>query len=143
MNTFTYFMNSLAVMSIFSVFLPSTSFAAGGSIYNTELYTLIAKGCKEIDLGAWRHATKNVLLERGAKIRKVEICNGGVYPIFYTEFQYDPQLEATDDYFSPLYSKLLEANGRWSYSIVDIADRVIINIRPKERGGYYIGLESY
>ena len=41
----------------------------------TDLYTKTVHGCHDVDLSGWMHPAKQVLLDPGATIGKLELCN--------------------------------------------------------------------
>lgn len=98
----------------------------------TELFKSL-KGCASVDLGSWNHPTKSLLIQRGAKLEKVQLCNNRRYPVFYVDFPYDPQGQ-TEDYFLPLYREMKKANGGWPYSFVATSDNTIISIEYGKKG---------
>ncbi len=93
----------------------------------TELFKSL-KGCTSVDFGSWNHPTKSLLIQKGAKLEKVQLCNNKRYPVFYVDFPYDPQGQ-TKDYFLPLYAEMKKANGGWPYSFVATSDNTIISIK--------------
>src|SRR5579871_3659596 len=95
--------------------------AGATPLAGSDLYTKIAHDCHSLDLSKWQHPTRTVMENAGVQIIKVELCNGGKYPIFTVGFKYDPQGQ-TDDYFDPLYANMAQANGFWPYSFVDTED---------------------
>ncbi|MCG6576994.1 hypothetical protein EGM97_20050 [Pseudomonas sp. AF32] len=87
------------------------------ALQDTELYTQKATDCQDVDLATWQHPTRIVLEKNGIKLERVQLCNGGRYPIFLGEVPYDPQGQ-TKDFFLPLYEQLRKANGKWPYVLV-------------------------
>jgi hypothetical protein len=98
---------------------------------DTELFTKTAKGCKDVNMEGWQHPTRQVFIERGIKLQKVSLCNSNKFPIFYAEVPYDPHFAHNDNYFTPLYSALLKANGQWPFAIVATGDNAIIVVTGK------------
>ncbi|BBP65033.1 hypothetical protein PHLH5_25740 [Pseudomonas sp. Cab53] len=84
---------------------------------DTELYTQKTHDCQDVDLATWQHPARAVLEKSGIKLERVQLCNGGRYPIFIGEVPYDPQGQ-TKDFFLPLYEDLRKANGKWPYVLV-------------------------
>ncbi|CAH0125510.1 hypothetical protein [Pseudomonas mediterranea] len=87
------------------------------ALKDTELYTQNASDCQDVDLNTWQHPARTVLEKNGIKLERVQLCNGGRYPIFQGEVPYDPQGQ-TKDFFLPLYEQLRKANGKWPYVLV-------------------------
>lgn len=107
----------------------------------SRLYTKLATACEALDLKTWTHATRKVLEANRATIEKVELCNARKYPVFTARFPYDINGQ-TDNYFHPLYLKLLEANGGWAYSIVAPEDGAIVHV-SKQPGGMKLDREAF
>jgi hypothetical protein len=108
---------------------------------DTNLFSTIAKGCRTLDLTTWRHPTRTLLLEQGAEIEQVQLCNDDKYPIFFVRFPYDPQ-GATADYFHPLFEKMRGANGGWPFSFVALTDHTVLNLRYS-KGQVAVDYEPY
>ena len=104
---------------------PGTTQAAAPGLAQTSLYSDTVHGCHAVDLSTWTHPAKRVLVEAGAKLAKVELCNGDRFPVFTAALPFDPEGH-TDSYFDKLYAALAEANGFWSYALVDTADDEIV-----------------
>jgi hypothetical protein len=128
----------LAVASSVSV----SNAASATSLDKTQLYTVQTHGCQAIALQGWAHPTRRVLTTAGVGIAKVELCNGGKYPIFTVHFKYDPQGQ-TDDYFNPLYAKMAEANSFWPFSFVDLDDDVIVDVGVDSKHDLTIDYEDF
>jgi hypothetical protein len=116
--------------------------AEATSLDQTQLYTTQTHACHNIQLQGWSHPTRRVLTNAGVGIAKVELCNGGKYPIFTVHFKYDPQGQ-TDDYFDPLYAKMANANGFWPFSFVDLDDDVIVDIGVDSKHDLTISYEDF
>lgn len=112
------------------------------SLGETGLFAKIVHGCTAVDLKAWRHPTRSLLLERKVAIEQVQLCNAGVYPVFFVRFPYDPQ-GRTADYFLPLYDGMRRANGGHPYSFVAISDNTVVNVRYRPDGHAAIEYEMY
>jgi hypothetical protein len=95
-------------------------------IKETELFTKTVSGCKDVKMEGWNHPTKQVLIERGVKLEKVSLCNNKKFPIFYAGVPYDPNFAHNNNYFFPLYSAMLKANGQSQFAIVATSDNTII-----------------
>lgn len=87
------------------------------ALNDTELYTQKTTDCHDVDLATWQHPARTVLEKSGIKLQRVQLCNGGHYPIFLGEVPYDPQGQ-TKDFFLPLFEDLRKANGKWPYALV-------------------------
>ena len=66
------------------------------TLVQTDLYSKITHDCQPVDLATWSHPTRNVLQDEKVKILKVELCNGGKYPIYTVGLKYDPEGGAAD-----------------------------------------------
>jgi hypothetical protein len=109
---------------------------------DTRLFSSIAKDCSAVDLDHWQHPTRSLLLKRHVQIEKVQICNGGNYPIFFVRFPYDPQGQ-TKSYFGPLFDKMRIANGGWPYSFVALSDNTVLNVSYGPTGYPDLEYEMY
>ena len=99
----------------------------------TTLYAATVHGCRAVDLATWRHPTRDVLRAARARVKRVELCNGGSFPVFTVILPYDVYGRA-DDYFNKLYADLAKANGFWSYALVDLANNVVISVAVERAG---------
>jgi hypothetical protein len=115
---------------------------AAPTLEQTELYSKITNGCRSIALAHWRHPTAQVLKKADVTLSKVELCNGGKYPIFTVHFKYDPRA-TTSFYFNPLYAKMAASNGFWPFSFVDADDNVVINVSVSPGHKLSIRYEDY
>ncbi len=94
----------------------------------TSLYRERAKDCRALELKAWSHPTRKVMESARVGIDKVELCNGGVYPIFTVALPGDPIVGVNDAYYNKLNARMAEANGWHSYAFVDANRGVIIYV---------------
>jgi hypothetical protein len=108
----------------------------------TPLYKDIAHGCRALDLKQWSHPTKRVLDRKQIEIRKVELCNNDVYPIFTVSFRYDPQ-GPNDAYYNKLFAEMAAANGYHSYSFVDPAWSIIMDVKVTGKNELSISYEDF
>jgi len=126
---------------------PMCSQAAMISFESAEKsFTQIAKNCVDVDLTTWKHPTRAALIDHEFKIKKVQICNDGKYPVFYGEPKGNPSAPSknTNDYFAPLYESVLKANGRWPYSLVYQRDHWAVSVSAnKGAPGLTINEENY
>lgn len=111
-------------------------------IKDTEFFSKTAWGCQDVKMEKWSHPTRKILIQRGAILKKVSLCNNKKLPVFYAEIPYDPHLAHNNNYLHPLYHSLLEANGWWPFAIVSINDNTIIFISGN-RGTLSESLEDY
>ena len=132
---------SLAVGFPIAVCCLHSAYASGGCSADA-LYSKIANGCRSIALDHWRHPTAQVLRKADVTSSKVELCNEGKYPIFTVHFRYDPRA-STSSYFSPLYARMVAANGFWPFSFVDADDNVVINVSISPGHRLSISYEDY
>jgi hypothetical protein len=112
------------------------------SLADTHLFAKQVKDCKDVDLNSWHHPTRKVLVDRGASIERVSLCNGGKYPVFYVRFRYDP-MGQTRDYFEPLYAAMGTANGKWPFAFVATSDDLVITLSFDANGAYHEEYEAY
>ena len=94
----------------------------------TALYREKASGCRTLELAAWSHPTRKVMETSRVDIRKVELCNGDVYPIFTVGLPGEPLVRVNDAYYNKLHARMAEANGWHSYAFVDAERGVIIYV---------------
>lgn len=94
----------------------------------TSLCKDTAHGCRTLDLANWSHPTRQALERAQVEIRKVELCNRDVYPIFTVRFRASPMLGVNDAWFNALYDKMIAANGFHSFSFVDPGWGVIASV---------------
>lgn len=84
--------------------------------------------CAMVELETWRHPVRDVLERAGAnRLLWLALCEGRTYPVFGMDFDLDPR-GATRDYFIPLWMDMLDANGRWAFSVAVPRDNVMINV---------------
>jgi hypothetical protein len=94
----------------------------------TALYKGIAHGCRTLGLKSWSHPTRQVLERAKIKIKKVELCNQGIYPIYTVRFDASPMLGVNDKYFNKIYTEMAAANGFHSFAFVDPGWGVIVTV---------------
>ncbi len=102
--------------------------AAAAPLEATTLYREKARDCRAVDLRTWTHPTRRVMESSRIEISKVELCNGGVYPVFTVSLPGDPMAGASDSYFNKLHARMGEANGWHSYALVDPARGEIVYV---------------
>ncbi|CRM16776.1 MULTISPECIES: hypothetical protein [Pseudomonas] len=111
--------------------LPSLAFALP-PLEDTTLYSQTARDCQDVDLTTWQHPTRALLEKNHFALDRIQLCNGGHYPIFHVQAPYDPRGQ-TKDFFLPLYERMRKANGKWPYALVDSSDAVVVYVSyPKE-----------
>lgn len=108
----------------------------------TALYKEIAHRCRALDLKQWAHPTKRVLDRAQIAISKVELCNNDVYPIFTVSLKYDPQ-GPNDAYYHKLFAEMAAANGYYSYSFVDPAWPIVINVKTAGKKEISVSYEDF
>jgi len=81
------------------------------SLQATALYKDTAHGCRALDMKSWSHPTRKVLERSKIEIKKVELCNQDVYPIYTVRFDASPMLGVNDKHFNKLYVEMAAANG--------------------------------
>lgn len=115
---------------------------AGTALEDTQLYTKLASDCHDVDLSTWEHPTRLVLEKNGITLSRLQLCNGGRYPIFYVDLPYDPQGQ-TLDFFMPLYEQMRKANGKWPYAFVAGSDGQVVYISYRDNGTIARDFEFY
>jgi len=109
----------------------------------TALYREKAGACRTVDLKTWMHPTRKVMESERVEILKVELCNGGVYPIFTVGLPGDPMVGINDRYFNKLHARMIEANGWHSYAFVDPGRGVIVTVDMTAKREASIGYEEF
>jgi hypothetical protein len=127
---------SLAIASI-----PVTALGAP-PLEATSLYRDLARGCKTLDLKQWSHPTRQVLEEAEIEIKKVELCNHDLYPVFTVAIKYDPN-GPNDKYYNRLYAAMTEANGNHPFSLVDTEFGVIMMIAVQGKHDIAVDYEQF
>ncbi|TVT92158.1 hypothetical protein [Pseudomonas sp. RGB] len=111
--------------------LPSLAYALPALKYTT-LYTTTVHDCEDVNLATWQHPTRALLEKNNFQLERIQLCNGGHYPIFQVQAPYDPRGQ-TKDFFLPLYEHMRKANGKWPYALVDSSDAVVVYVSyPKD-----------
>ena len=85
----------------------------------TTLYTATARGCQPVDLATWHHPARKVLQAAQVRVVKVELCENR-FPVFTVALPYGID-GPNDAYFNRLFAELADANGFWSYALVDLS----------------------
>lgn len=109
----------------------------------TALYREKARDCRTIDLATWSHPTRKVMESNRVGIHKVELCNGGIYPVFTVGLPGDPMVGINDSYFNKLHARMIEANGRHSYAFVDDGRGVIVTVDMTGKRAAEINYEEF
>lgn len=99
----------------------------------TALYRERASGCRTLDLETWSHPTRKAMKSARVEIRKVELCNGDVYPIFTAALPGEPLVGVNDRFFNRLYARMAAANGWHPFAFVDPGRGVIVYVDVKGR----------
>ncbi|WP_248749263.1 hypothetical protein [Pseudomonas sp. MWU15-20650] len=111
--------------------LPGLAYALP-ALKDTTLYTHTAQDCHDVDLATWQHPTRALLERNNFQLERIQLCNGGHYPVFQVQAPYDPRGQ-TKDFFLPLYEQMRKANGKWPYALVDSSDAVVVYVSyPKD-----------
>ncbi len=122
--------------------LPGLAAAELPLLANTELYSKMVSDCHDVELATWKHPTRAVLEKNAIPIERVQLCNGGHYPIFHVQLPYDPQGQ-TKDFFIPLYEQMRKANGKWPYAFVASNDAQVLYISYRDNGTIAMDYEFY
>ncbi|HMN72370.1 MAG TPA: hypothetical protein PKA55_10940 [Rhodoblastus sp.] len=109
----------------------------------TSLYREKATNCRTLDLRNWSHPTRKVMEASRVEIRKVELCNGGVYPVFTVGLPGDPLVGINDAYYNKLNARMAEANGWHSYAFVDSGRGVVVYVDTTGKGALSVNYEEF
>ena len=91
------------------------------------------ENCFNLDLRQWRHKTRYVIENhKEVQLHWVKMCRNKTYPVFGVKFDYDPQ-GATKDFFHPLFREMIEANGFWPFSFIEVDDRLAIHVYQEKK----------
>ncbi len=113
------------------------------SLEATALYKDTAHDCRTLDLKSWSHPTRKVLERSKIEIKKVELCNQDVYPIYTVRFDASPMLGANDKYFNKLYVEMAAANGFHSFAFVDPGWGLIVTVDVKGKKEVSISYDEF
>jgi hypothetical protein len=113
----------------------------GTPLGESSLYKALARDCRTLDLKHWSHPTRHVLEHAEIEIKKVELCNHDLYPVFTVAMKYDPN-GPNGKYYNRLFAAMAEANGFHSFSIVDIEFGMIVNIAVKGKHEIAVDFEE-
>jgi len=108
----------------------------------TSLYKDVAHGCRTLDLKQWSHPTRRVLDHAQVELKKVELCNNDLYPIFTVWLKYHPMF-GNDKYFNKLYADMFAANGYHPFSFVDYSSNVVVDIEVTGKKEISISYEEF
>ena len=112
------------------------------ALQDTTLYGEKAKDCQDVDLATWQHPTRTLLEKNSFQLERIQLCNGGRYPIFHVQAPYDPRGQ-TKDFFLPLYENMRKANGKWPFALVDRSDAVVVYVSYPQSNGISLNYEGY
>lgn len=116
--------------------------AAPAAVDPSWLKDRFGSDCTMVDLQTWSHPVGDVLARAGAnRLLWLALCQDRTYPVFGMAFDYDPR-GATRDYFVPLWSDMLKANGNWAFTVVDAVDGVMIHVSREGRRGLTLDEED-
>ncbi|WP_404483853.1 hypothetical protein ABWL43_19960 [Pseudomonas sp. HT11] len=119
------------LLPLLLLLLPSLAHALP-ALKDTTLYTTTVHDCEDVNLATWQHPTRTLLEKNNFQLERIQLCNGGRYPIFQVQAPYDPRGQ-TKDFFLPLYEHMRKANGKWPYALVDSSDAVVVYVSyPKD-----------
>ncbi|EFQ62077.1 hypothetical protein PFWH6_4069 [Pseudomonas fluorescens WH6] len=121
--------------------LPTLAYALP-ALENTTLYSDTAKDCHDVDLATWQHPTRTLLEKNNFQLERIQLCNGGHYPIFQVQAPYDPRGQ-TKDFFLPFYEDMRKANGKWPYALVDNSDAVVVYVSYPKNDTIALDYEGY
>jgi hypothetical protein len=109
----------------------------------TSLYKDVAHECRTLDLKQWSHPTRRVLDHAQVELKKVELCNHDLYPIFTVWLKYHPMIGPNDNYFNKLYGDMFAANGYHPFSLVDYSSNVVVEIEVTGKKEISISYEEF
>ena len=118
----------IMLASLASICLAGVAPLYAAPLEATSLYREKARDCRTVDLATWSHPTRKAMANARVEIRKVELCNGGVYPVFTVALPGDPMGGINDSYFNKLHARMIAANGHHAYAFVDLARGVIVTV---------------
>jgi hypothetical protein len=131
----------LALITLTIACAPAAGFAAP-PLDATSLYKDLARGCRTLDLQHWTHPTRHVLEHAEIAIKKVELCNHDVYPVFTVVLKYDPN-GPNDKYYNKLYVDMMAANAYHSFALVDTDLGWITEVTVKDKHDLNIDYEEF
>ena len=131
----------LVLISMAIAFIPRAALCES-PLGESSLYQDLARDCRTLDLKHWSHPTRSVLEQADIAIKKVELCNHDLYPVFTVAIKYDPN-GPNDKYYNRLFVAMAEANGFHSFSVVDITFSMIMNIAVKGKHEIAIDYEEF
>ncbi|MGY2374280.1 hypothetical protein ACW9IB_07210 [Pseudomonas sp. SDO524_S393] len=129
------------LLPLFLLLLPGLA-CAYPALQDTTLYRDTAHDCHDVDLATWQHPTRTLLEKKGFQLDRIELCNGGRYPIFHGEAPYDPRGQ-TKEFFLPLYEQMRKANGKWPFALVVSSDTVVVYVSYPKDDGISLNYEDY
>ena len=109
----------------------------------TALLREKASGCRTLDLKTWSHPTRKAMERARVEIRKVELCNGDVYPIFTVALPGEPLVGVNDRFFNKLYAQMAGANGWHPFAFVDAGRGVVVYVDVNGRRNLSIDYEEF
>lgn len=121
--------------------LPCQAFALP-ALQDTGLYQSKARDCRDVDLATWQHPARRVLEKYKVKLERVQLCNGGHYPVFTGQVPYDPNGQ-TKSWFVPLYEEMRKANSKWPFALVASSDDLIVYVSYPASDGIALDYERY
>lgn len=98
----------------------------------SQLYSVVAKGCKTVDLKTWQHPTKAVFKKYKVDLQKVQLCNNNKYPVFIGESELDLSSGPNQRYAKEFFITLLQKNANWSYAFVETLSQEVHFIHNKK-----------
>ncbi|NVZ23709.1 hypothetical protein [Pseudomonas costantinii] len=129
------------VLPLLLLLLPGLAHALP-ALKDTTLYTNTAHDCHDVDLATWQHPTRTLLEKNNFQLERIQLCNGGHYPIFQVQAPYDPRGQ-TKDFYLPLYEQMRKANGKWPYALVDSSDAVVVYVSYPKGDSISLDYEGY
>jgi hypothetical protein len=102
----------------------------------------VADDCEAVALATWNHPTLEVIRKRKqAHLEWVMLCRNRSYPVYGTNFDYDPQ-GRTSDFFNPLYDEMLSQNRDAPFSFAALRDKLIIDVTRPARDGVSVDIRE-
>ena len=112
-----------------------------GSEWLPQVNNRLKSDCSLRSAEEWAHPTKEVLEEAGVDFRFVMQCNDLDHTVFGVSFRYDMRAK-TDDFFHPLYFKMMKANNGRPFSFLDVRGAVFASLKRQENGNLALGLKD-
>lgn len=109
--------------------------------WQTVLSREMGETCKTAVSTRQIERMQNVLKEAGAELQFVLSCQNGHLPVFAVKFPYD-QRGPTEDYFYPLFDRMLLRNGGRPLAFLEVRDNLLTRVSLLESGDIEVALDQ-